>query len=522
MKYKVLDIALAEVGYKEKSSNSDLYDKDKNVGYNNYTKYNKEMHDLYPTVMDYPCSWCDSWVDWCFYKAYGIANAKNMIGGNFDDYTVNSARLYKDKGQYYKTPLIGDQIFFTNGTRICHTGLVYDVDSTYVYTIEGNTSNGSGLERDGGCVAQKRYKLNYAKIDGYGRPKYPEDIDSEMQMSRIKVIDVSKNQWDIDWAKIKASGCSKVIIKVISRLLPKEESFEAHYSGCKANGVDIVGVYNYTYANTVRSFEMDARRVVEALGNRYTKVWLDIEDEMQKNLGQELIDGIKAYRDIILTSGNEFGVYTGLSFYKSFIKPYASQLKDVDFWIARYYNGHKEMIYDTMPNSFYMPIIDNKMVMWQYTSSCRINGAPRGVDMNVTYDEDTKKEVVPQVEQNLGFGIVTASSLNVRNKPSTLGKKVGLLMSGERVTIVAYSNGWYQIDNGNWVSAKYIGTRKSRVTAYALNIRDKCGLSGRIIGTFKNGEIVNILNSKNDENGKVWYLCQNGTRCGWCSSKYIV
>lgn len=180
------------------------------------------------------------------------------------------------------------------------------------------------------------------------------------------------------------------------------------------------------------------------------------------------------------------------------------------------------MIYDTMPNSFYMPIIDNKMVMWQYTSSCRINGAPRGVDMNVTYDEDTKKEVVPQVEQNLGFGLVTASSLNVRNKPSTLGKKVGLLMSGERVTIVAYSNGWYQVDNGNWVSAKYIGTRKSRVTAYALNIRDKCGLSGRIIGAFKNGEMVNILNSKNDENGKVWYLCQNGDRCGWCSSKYIV
>ena len=41
-----------------------------------------------------------------------------------------------------------------------------------VYTIKGNTSSASGVMANGGAVAMKSYPLNYAKIVGYGRPKY--------------------------------------------------------------------------------------------------------------------------------------------------------------------------------------------------------------------------------------------------------------------------------------------------------------------------------------------------------------
>ena len=170
---KVLAIAEAEVGYLEKKSNANLYDKTANAGAANYTKYGKEMHDIYPSVMDFPAAWCDCFVDWCFYKAYGITNAKALIGGNFNDYTPSSAQLYKNKNAWYTSnPKRGDQIFFKNSTRINHTGLVYKVDSTYVYTIEGNTSGASGVVANGGGVCKKKYKLNYSKIAGYGRPKY--------------------------------------------------------------------------------------------------------------------------------------------------------------------------------------------------------------------------------------------------------------------------------------------------------------------------------------------------------------
>ena len=170
---KVLKIAEEEVGYLEKKSNSQLYDKTANAGSANYTKYGKEMHDIYPSVMDFPAAWCDAFCDWCFYKAYGVSTAKSLICGDFNDYTVSSAQMYKNKGAWYTSdPKIGDQIFFKNSTRICHTGLVYKVDNTYVYTIEGNTSGVSGVVANGGGVCKKKYKLNYSSIAGYGRPKY--------------------------------------------------------------------------------------------------------------------------------------------------------------------------------------------------------------------------------------------------------------------------------------------------------------------------------------------------------------
>ena len=193
----VINIALNEDGYLEKSSaaykknKNIIYEKTKGAGSDNYTKYGKEMHDLYPAVMDFPAYWCDCFVDWCFYKAYGVSGAKALLGGNFDDYTVNSKALYVAKGAYIKRgegiPKKGDQIFFNNGTRVCHTGIVYDVDKTYVYTVEGNTSVGSAVVANGGGVSKKKYALNYNKIDGYGRPPYgTESITKKLIKSAYK------------------------------------------------------------------------------------------------------------------------------------------------------------------------------------------------------------------------------------------------------------------------------------------------------------------------------------------------
>jgi hypothetical protein len=184
---KVIAIAQNEVGYLEKSAtaykkNPAVLDKKtEGAGSDNYTKYGRDMHKVYPAVMDFPAYWCDAFVDWCFYTAYGIATAKSLLGGNFDDYTVASATMYSKKGAWHKaseTPEVGDQIFFVkSGTKqeignICHTGLVYKVTSTRVYTIEGNTSGGNTVVANGGGVAYKDYPLNYSRIAGYGRPKY--------------------------------------------------------------------------------------------------------------------------------------------------------------------------------------------------------------------------------------------------------------------------------------------------------------------------------------------------------------
>ena len=162
---KVLEIAEAEVGYHEKKTGDlkYLYDKTANSGSNNYTKYNYEMHQILPSVMDYPAAWCDCFNDWCFYKAYGLDGAKKLLCGNFDDYTPNSAQKYKDKGRWGTEAKVAAQIFFKNSQRICHTGIVYKVTDKYVYTIEGNKNNE---------VRKKSYLKTNSTIAGYGYPLY--------------------------------------------------------------------------------------------------------------------------------------------------------------------------------------------------------------------------------------------------------------------------------------------------------------------------------------------------------------
>ncbi len=162
---KVIKIAEGELGYLEKKSNSSLYDKTANAGSANYTKYGAYFN------MN-PAQWCDLFVDWCFCQAYGKSKAKEMLCGGFSAYTPTSAQYFKNKGQWYTSPKKGDVIFFKNSQRICHTGIVYNVDGTYVYTIEGNTSGGSAVISNGGGCCKKKYRLNNSRIAGYGRPNY--------------------------------------------------------------------------------------------------------------------------------------------------------------------------------------------------------------------------------------------------------------------------------------------------------------------------------------------------------------
>ena len=176
---KVLSIANAEVGYLEKKTNAYLDDKTKNAGNNNFTKYSRDMLKWIGSPFSQGSAWCQTFVQWCFVKAFGVDNAKQMLGG-WTAYTPTGVQYFKNIGRWYTSkPKVGDQIYFKNSTRVCHTGLVYKVDTTYVYTIEGNTSGASGVIANGGGVCKKKYTLNYTKIAGYGRPKYELIPDSQ-------------------------------------------------------------------------------------------------------------------------------------------------------------------------------------------------------------------------------------------------------------------------------------------------------------------------------------------------------
>lgn len=181
---KVIQIALNEVGYLEKKSNSQLDNKTANAGSNNYTKYARDLDKIsgFYNGKKNGYAWCDVFTDWCFVKAFGVEKAKELLcqpNGSYGAGCYYSAKYYKNKGQFHtKNPKRGDQIFFWNSTKsdVAHTGLVYAVDSSYVYTVEGNTSSASGVVANGGAVEKKKYSLSYGRIYGYGRPNYDPSI----------------------------------------------------------------------------------------------------------------------------------------------------------------------------------------------------------------------------------------------------------------------------------------------------------------------------------------------------------
>ena len=191
----IIRLAEKEVGYLEKKTNSQLDHKTKNAGSNNYTKYARDLHNAgYYNGNKNGHAWCDVFVDWLFFKAFGkeVGQKLQCQTGNLGAGCQYSAQYYEKEGRLFKKPAIGDQIFFKNSSgSIHHTGIVVDVTSSKVFTIEGNTSSASGVIDNGGGVSKKSYAINDSRIYGYGRPRYDnDDVDKSTEMGGVCQVDL--------------------------------------------------------------------------------------------------------------------------------------------------------------------------------------------------------------------------------------------------------------------------------------------------------------------------------------------
>lgn len=215
---KVIKIAKAEDGYLEKKSNKYLDSKTKNAGDKNYTKYGA----WYGTNGTY---WCAMFVSWCFDKAYGTKQAEKLLYGSKSASCETLRKRFIDKKRYYKNPKVGDLIFFS-GTRHSganHIGIVTKVSSTKVYTIEGNTSSDSGVVDNGGAVNQKSYKRTYAKILGYGRPKYDIKVSATVEVKQAPSVQISTNTS----TSVKKATSTKYYKKYTGKSIKIDKVFKA-------------------------------------------------------------------------------------------------------------------------------------------------------------------------------------------------------------------------------------------------------------------------------------------------------
>lgn len=146
-----------------------LDDKTANAGSGNYTKYARDLDavtDFYNGAKN-GYAWCDVFVDWCFYKAFGAEMAKKLLcqpDKSAGAGCTYSLAYYNAKGQFHRDkPQPGDQIFFGSVGNSNHTGLVTEVKDGWVYTVEGNSSDG---------VCERLYAPWAYNIAGYGRPDW--------------------------------------------------------------------------------------------------------------------------------------------------------------------------------------------------------------------------------------------------------------------------------------------------------------------------------------------------------------
>lgn len=181
---KVTKVGKSYDGYLEKKSNSQLDSKTANAGSNNWTRFGRDYDKIMGTKLNGQ-SWCAMFLCIIFVEAFGLKVAKKLLGGNLFAYTPSGAT---QMDATKRKPKIGDVVFFYNATmkRIAHVGYVYDVDSKYFYTIEGNTSSDPGVVRNGGSVNMKKYAIS--KDNAYfATPGEKANIDTKQ--SDVKTAD---------------------------------------------------------------------------------------------------------------------------------------------------------------------------------------------------------------------------------------------------------------------------------------------------------------------------------------------
>ena len=357
------------------------------------------------------------------------------------------------KGYYANCPQRGP----INSIDLDHSCLVFRGSNPQNITHVGYycASNGEVMEMASSKANFQHKKFNKMNWNYWGKPDFIKYSDVPKKYLK-KGIDVSAYQDKINYSECKKAGVECAILKIIRKDLNKDKLFEKHWQGFTDAGIPIAAVYNYSYAMTADKARSDAQKVIEYLNGRKVPICLDIEDDCQHGLGSTIVDIINTYQQVVETAGLPFILYTGRSFYNSYIKPYETKLKCSNKWIARYYKGYNVMEFCEDPNEEFKPM--NNIMGWQYTSSGHIPNCPGTYDFNILYS-DAKIESSSSPSIEIAQVKTKGSSLNVRNKPIS-GKVVRKLSNGSIISIYGTDavTGWYKISNSTneWVCPDYV------------------------------------------------------------------
>lgn len=204
---------------------------------------------------------------------------------------------------------------------------------------------------------------------------------------KMRVLDVSNYQGDIDWKKVKADGIEGVIIRAGWGKGNVDPKFIQNIAGASAEGLNI-GIYWFSYAYTVQMAKHEAIYCHATIGNYRSRINLPVfYDWEYDSMRWAEKNGVKPGKNLITEMNMEFcraiteigykaGYYLNLDYSKNYIDE--SRLNAYKRWFARYTTTEQKDCY-----------------LWQYTSKGRVQGINGNVDMNILHDTTDTVTVIP-------------------------------------------------------------------------------------------------------------------------------
>lgn len=193
-----------------------------------------------------------------------------------------------------------------------------------------------------------------------------------------KMIDVSSWQNKINWAKVKASGITGVIVRYADDDVI-DKYFDYNMKGAIGVGLH-VGAYIYSRAKNKAEAERDATNLYNACKPYMDKIDMPLYIDLEQKGLEKYADTVAiAFLNKMAALGvKKRGVYANLNWWNNYLTKTRAK-KDVAIWVAQYYDKCE-----------YKPKKD--VGIWQYSSKGKVDGINADwVDMDICYVEYWKK-----------------------------------------------------------------------------------------------------------------------------------
>jgi len=255
----------------------------------------------------------------------------------------------------------------------------YDFNKVGTYPLIYRATDKSGnvtLKKFDLIVKDKTSSSNNSNSEKVSKI-YFSDLYNKYKTHNTKIgIDVSRWQGDIDFNKVKDDGVEFVFIKVggtngIDGDYYLDPKFKQNIEGFLEVGIP-VGIYFYSYANSVEKAVKDAKWVINQIKDYDVTLPIAYDWENWSSFNKfnisfyKLTNSAKAFIDTVNKAGYKGILYSSKSYLESIWEK-----GDYPVWLAHYtsktnYKGN----YD----------------FWQMTSSCTIDGITSNtVDVDIMY-----------------------------------------------------------------------------------------------------------------------------------------